>query len=183
MVIPLPMASVGGSVSVPRALVSKMNWMFGSLLACELATAGLRFYFLDIWGGVIMTLISVFGVFVVKYKFDLQWVVMFGVTIFFYGLIHFVMLLERLILVWPTFPDLQSPDKRIVIRDIVLMVSPVVDWTLTGLCWYMFRSATTYAYAGSVEERQPLARSNTRSSTTSSGFVPFSGEGHKLASN
>jgi hypothetical protein len=185
MVLPIPMAAVGGSVSVPPSLVSKMNWIFGALLGCELATSGLRFYFLDIWGGVIMTLISIFGIFVMRYKFDLQWVVMFGVTIFFYGLIHFVMMLERMVMVWPSFPDLEAPDKRIIIRDIVFMVSPVIDWTLTGLCWYMFRSATSYAFGGTAEERQPLARSNTRSSatTSSTGFVPFSGEGHKLASS
>ena len=173
------MAAVGGSLSVPPSVARKMYWAFGILLAAELATSALRFYFLDIWGGVIMTLISVFGILVVRYSFDLQWVVMFGVTIFFYGLIHFVMLLERLVVVWPAFPDLASPEKRVAIRDIVFIAAPIIDWTLTGLCWFVFKSATNNAFMGSsAEERQPLARSST---TSTSGFVPFSGEGHKLS--
>jgi hypothetical protein len=157
-----------------------MTWAFGFLLSLELATSGLRFYFLDIWGGVIMTLISVFGIFVVRYSFDLQWTVMFGVTIFFYGLIHFVMLLERMIGIWPAFPDISNPDHRVVIRDIVFIVAPVVDWTLSILCYIVFRSATSNAYSGGTfEERQPLA-GRSANSTSSSTFVPFSGEGRKL---
>jgi hypothetical protein len=178
MVLPIPVAAMGG-VSIPSSLARKMTWAFSILLALELATSGLRFYFLDIWGGVIMTLISIFGIFVVRYNFDLQWTVMFGVTIFFYGLIHFVMLLERMVALWPLFPGINNPDHKVLVKDIVFIVAPVVDWTLTVLCWIIFRSATV----GSVmEERQPLMRSGTRSSVgiNSSTFVPFSGEGRKL---
>ena len=89
MVLPIPVAAMGG-VSIPSSLAKKMTWAFAILLSLELGTSGLRFYFLDIWGGVIMTLISIFGIFVVRYNFDIQWTIMFGVTIFFYGLIHFV---------------------------------------------------------------------------------------------
>ena len=178
MVLPIPVAAMGG-VSIPSSLARKMTWAFAILLTLELGTSGLRFYFLDIWGGVIMTLISIFGIFVFRYAFDLQWTVMFGVTIFFYGLIHFVMLLERMVGTWPLFPDLKNPDHRVLMKDIVFIVAPVVDWTLAVLCWVVFRSATV---GSSIAERQPLVRSGTRSSvaTSASNFVPFSGEGRKL---
>jgi hypothetical protein len=178
MVLPLPVAMMGAPMVLPSSLVRTMTFVYGSFIALELAMAVLRFYFLDIWGGVIMTLLSIFGAFVIRYSFDLQWTVMFGMTIFFYGLIHFVMLLERMVAVWPHFPDLS--DTRLGMRDIVFIVSPIVDWTLTGLSYYMFRSATSVYMVGTPEERRPLTRSATRSSGTDS-FVPFSGEGRKLA--
>lgn len=162
---------------LPTSLVRKMSWIYGSLVFLELAMAVLRFYFLDIWGGVIMTLMSVFGALVVRYSFDLQWTVMFGVTIFFYGLVHFVMMLERIVAAWPVFPDMT--DVRLAMRDIVFIAAPIVDWTLAGLSYYIFKSATSASYmVGSADERRPLNRSS--SVATSGSFVPFSGEGRKL---
>ena len=178
MVLPIPMSSAAGAL--PQSFVKTMTIVFSIILGIELGLSVARFYVLDIWGGVIMTLITVFGAFVVKNKFDPQWTMMFAITLFFYGLVHFVMLLERVVVVWPVFPDVHAKDIRILMRDIVLIAAPVIDWALCGLSWYCFRRATSAAYAGSTdEERQPLARSSSR--LTASSFTPFSGEGRKLA--
>lgn len=159
-----------GSSSLSESFVNKMSIIFALFLVVELGLSAARFYILDIWGGVIMTLISVFGGFVVKYKFDLQWTLMFGITIFFYGLIHFVMLLERGIINWGNFPDVSS--SKALVRDILFIAAPVIDWTLSGLCFYIFKSATSHLQS-TPAERQPL--------NPTSAFTPFSGQGRKLA--
>lgn len=185
MVIPIPASAMASGASVPSSLVSSMRWIFGAGLVIELILAGTRFYIIDIWGGVIMTLISVFGGFLVKYDFDLQWTVMFGITIFFYGLIHFVMFLERMILNWGAFPAAYSADNpRAMVKDIVFIASPIIDWTLAALCAYVFRKSV-YGWAESEERRPILSRAGTTrssvlSSNGSSSFTPFSGHGHKL---
>jgi hypothetical protein len=180
--IPIPASAMASGASVPRPLVATMTWTFSILLGLELALAATRFYILDIWGGVIMTLISVFGIFLVRYEFDLQWVVMFGITIFFYGLIHFVMLLERMILNWGSFPSAyDAANPRMMVKDIVFIASPIVDWTLTALCAYVFRKSVYTSYSMS-NERQPILGSRTNSTLSGgSSFTPFSGQGHKLA--
>ena len=171
MVLPIPAIASSGSLSVN--FVKNMTIAFAIFLFLETGLSGIRFYVLDIWGGVIMTLISVFGFFVIRYNFDLQWTIMFGITIFFYGLIHFVMLLERGILNWGNFPDTTSGPKELI-RDILFIAAPVIDWTLSGLCMYTFKSATTNVYNNS--ERQPLIPHPVNNT-----FTPFSGQGRKLA--
>jgi hypothetical protein len=147
-----------------------------------------------------MTLIGVFGIFVMKYGFELQWIVMFGITIFFYGLIHFVMMLERIIIGGTDF--LSTIDNRSFIRDIVFIAAPVVDWTLMALCIYMYKKMMHGGGEqtnGNWEERRPLtgggqviaggppaaAPSRQGSSagnfSRSSSFTPFSGTGRRLA--
>lgn len=129
-----------------------------------------------------MSLITVFGAFVVKYEFDMQWTIMFGITLFFYGLIHFVMCIERMVLTWPGFPDITSKEPRVVVRDLMMIAAPIVDWTIVGLCYYVFKKATSSAFS-SDEERQPIRSSITRSDSVrsaASSFTPFSGQGHKL---
>jgi hypothetical protein len=172
-----------------------MYWVFGILIGLEFGLCGLRFYFLDIWGGVIMTLIGIFGGFVMKYGFELQWIVMFGITIFFYGLIHFVMMLERVIIGGSDFLSASS-DTRSLIRDIVFIAAPIIDWTLMGLCIYMYRKMMYPV--GDWEETRPLNGGSSGGASIvggvvsnpsrqgsnfsrSSSFTPFSGTGRKLA--
>lgn len=171
MVLPIPTASLASSASLTTQFVQRMSIAFGLLLVVELGLSAARFYVLDIWGGVIMSLISVFGFFVVRFRFDLQWTIMFGITIFFYGLIHFVMLLEKAILSWGNFPETQAGPRPLT-RDILLIAAPVVDWALSSLCVYTFKSASSAIYS-TPDERQPLA--------AASSFTPFSGQGRKLA--
>lgn len=195
MVMPIPAAAFGGS---PAAIFSPsfmktMSIVFSVFLALEIVLSGIRFYVLDIWGGVIMILIAVFGAFVVRYQFDLQWTMMFGITIFFYGLIHLVMTIERAVLLWPDFPDVSAKEIRVLMRDWLLIVAPVVDWTLAALSFYIFRRSTSALFGGfSDEERQPLrgrdrsgsavmSSNNQNASSATSSFTPFSGQGRKLA--
>ena len=149
MVLPMPMVASAGSLS--QSFIKTMTIVFSIILGIELALSGVRFYVLDIWGGVIMTLITVFGAFVVKNRFEPQWTMMFAITLFFYGLVHFVMLLERMVVVWPSFPEVGAKDIRVLMRDIVLIAAPVIDWTLCGLSWYCFRQATSSAFTGTQE--------------------------------
>ena len=182
MVLPIPTAAISVGASVPTSTVSSIKWIFIFGLILEFVLAGARFYILDIWGGVIMTLISVFGCFLFKYEFDLQWTVMFGITIFFYGLIHFVMLLERVIINWGDFPAPISEIKSLV-KDIVFITAPIVDWSLMGICIFAFRKATTSYSGSSAAEREPLNGSGgsiSNYSRTSSTFTPFAGQGRKL---
>ena len=186
MVLPIPAAAFGGSPAAyfSTSFMRTMSIVFSVFLALEIVLSGIRFYVLDIWGGVIMILIAVFGVFVVRYQFDLQWTMMFGITIFFYGLIHLVMTIERTVLMWPNFPDVSGTDVRSGMRDWLLIVAPVIDWTLAGLSLYVFKKATASAF-GSDEERQPLRGFSRQGSASvnpvpSSSFTPFSGQGRKL---
>jgi len=201
MVLPVPMNGfAGGRPVLPTSIEKTMYWLFGIFIGLEFGLCALRFYFVDIWGGVIMTLIGVFGIFVMKYAFDIQWVVMFGITIFFYGLIHFVMMLERVIIGYADF--LAIEDARSLIRDIVFIAAPVVDWTLMGLCIYMYRKMATggESAASSWDERRPLngggaipsggsigsttsgiTRQGSSTFSRQSSFTPFSGTGRKLA--
>jgi len=185
MVLPVPAAAFGGSPAayLSASFMRTMSIVFSVFLALEIVLSGIRFYVLDIWGGVIMILIAVFGVFVVRYQFDLQWTMMFGITIFFYGLIHFVMAVEQTVLRWPDFPDRTGKDIRVIMRDWLLVVAPVVDWTLSGLSLFIFRKATGSAF-GSDEERQPLRgftrQSSSAAAAPASSFTPFSGQGRKL---
>jgi hypothetical protein len=174
-----------------------MYWFFGILIGIEFGLCGLRFYFLDIWGGVIMSLIGIFGIFVIRYNFDLQWVVMFGITIFFYGLIHFVMMLERIVIGYGDFLS-TSGDPRLFVRDLVFVAAPIVDWGLMGLCIYMYRKMMYGDDVGATyEEQRPLTGAGGgsivssgslvgRTSTTgtisrsNSTFTPFSGTGRRL---
>ena len=174
-----------------------MYWFFGILIGIEFGLCGLRFYFLDIWGGVIMSLIGIFGIFVIRYNFDLQWVVMFGITIFFYGLIHFVMMLERIVIGYGDFFS-TSGDPRLFVRDLVFVAAPIVDWGLMGLCIYMYRKMMYGDDVGATyEEQRPLTGAGGgsivssgslvgRTSTTgtisrsNSTFTPFSGTGRRL---
>ena len=174
MVLPIPISAMSAGASVPVYTVRTLTWIFFFGLGLEFALAGARFYIIDIWGGVIMTLISIFGCLLIRYEFDLQWTVMFGITIFFYGLIHFVMLLERLIINWGDFPA--TSGARAIVKDAVFIAAPIVDWFLMGLCLYAYKKATTNAYIGNADEREPLT-----SSVRSSTFTPFSGQGRKLA--
>ena len=172
-----------------------MYWIFGVLVGMEFGLCGLRFYFLDIWGGVIMSLIGIFGIFVMRYNFDLQWVVMFGITIFFYGLIHFVMMLERVIIGYGDFLS-TSGDPRFFVRDLVFIAAPIVDWGLMGLCIYMYRKMMygDDSAMGTYEEQRPLTTGSVVSSggngigrqnsstlsRSNSSFTPFSGTGRRL---
>ena len=180
-----------------------MYWVFGVLIGFEFGLCGLRFYFLDIWGGVIMSLIGIFGIFVMRYNFDLQWVVMFGITIFFYGLIHFVMMLERLVIGYGDFLS-TSGDPRLFVRELVFIAAPIVDWGLMGLCIYMYRKlmyGDESSVGGTYEEQRPLTggsalggggslissggtgsigRQNSAISRSNSSFTPFSGTGRRL---
>ena len=150
-----------------------------------------------------MSLIGIFGIFVMRYNFDLQWVVMFGITIFFYGLIHFVMMLERVIIGYGDFLS-TSGDPRFFVRDLVFIAAPIVDWGLMGLCIYMYRKMMygDDSAMGTYEEQRPLTgtvgRASLGGSVVSSGgngigrqnsstisrsnssFTPFSGTGRRL---
>jgi hypothetical protein len=184
MVFPVPALALSSGASLPESTKKTMKIVFIVMLSIELVLSSLRFYVFDIWGGVIMTLIAIFGAFVVKYDFDLQWTLMFGITLFFYGLIHLVMCIERIVITYPLFPDLRNPSVRVVVRDILLMVAPAVDWTIVGLCYYVFKKSTA-AYSGTDEERQPLRSSLSFQrqgsvQSTSGSFTPFSGQGRKL---
>ena len=199
MVMPVPAAAFGGSPAAyfSPSFMKTMSIVFSVFLALEIVLSGIRFYVLDIWGGVIMILIAVFGAFVVHYQFDLQWTMMFGITIFFYGLIHLVMTIERAVLLWPDFPDVTAKEIKVLMRDWLLIVAPVVDWTLAALSFYIFRKSTSALFGGfSDEERQPLrggfqrdrsgsavmsGSNNQNGSSATSSFTPFSGQGRKLA--
>ena len=80
---------------------------------------------------------------------------------------------------WPDFPDVTNNNPRIVVRDISLIVAPILDWTIVGCCYYVFKRSIGGSY-GSPEEQQPLRQDSIRSSVGSS-FTPFSGQGRKLA--
>ena len=178
MVLPMPAVAMGPA-SLPSSFRTGMKIAFSVFLVCEVALSVLRFYVFDIWGGVMMSLISVFGFFVVKYDFDLQWTIMFGMTIFFYGLIHFVMMIEKMVMGWPSFPDIHAIEVRVIVRDFVFILAPVIDWTLTVLCYLVFRK-TTYSGGSTSEERQSLIRGSSIINASGS-FTPFSGQGRKLA--
>ena len=184
MVFPVPAVAMSSGASLPESTKKTMKIVFSVLLSIEIVLSGLRFYVFDIWGGVIITLIAIFGAFVVKYDFDLQWTLMFGITLFFYGLIHLVMCIERLVITYPLFPDIHNPSQRIVVRDMLLILAPAVDWTIVGLCYYVFKKSTSAIYSGTDDERQPLRTNviNRQASTQSAGssFTPFSGQGRKL---
>ena len=198
MVLPVPMGGFGGvRPTLSSATAKTMYWIFGVLIGFEFGLCGLRFYFLDIWGGVIMSLIGIFGIFVMRYNFDLQWVVMFGITIFFYGLIHFVMMLERVVIGYGDFLS-TSGDPRLFVRDLVFLAAPIVDWGLMGLCIYMYRKMMYGEDSGTYEEQRPLTsggggagsvisgpgsigRQNSSTiSRSNSSFTPFSGTGRRL---
>ena len=195
MVLPVPMGGGFGGVrpTLSPTTAKTMYWFFGILIGFEFGLCGLRFYFLDIWGGVIMTLIGVFGIFVMRYTFDLQWVVMFGITIFFYGLIHFVMMLERILIGYGGDFLSTSGDPRMFVRDLVFIAAPIVDWGLMGLCIFMYRKmmygddlSATYAEqqpltATTAGASLPIGRQNSVTiSRSNSSFTPFSGTGRRL---
>ncbi len=185
MVIPIPASAMASGASVPLSLVSPMRWIFGSVLVLEVLLAAARLYMVDIAGGLILLLVAGFGGFVVKYDFDLQWTIMFGITMCINGVFNFAKLLEILIVNWGNFPaPFSSDNPRAFVGEIIVIMAPVLDWTLAGLCAYIYRksvySTTNYSV---VEERRPiLTRAGTGFSSVggSSAFTPFSGQGHKL---